>query len=63
MGILVLVTALFCGSNSDFIYTANKQLKEGYNWNYVGPTKPDGSPAILIEPETTEPYILYKLSK
>lgn len=63
MGMLVLAIALFCGDNSEFIETSNKQLKEGYNWSYVGPSIPDGSPAILIKPQTTEPYILYKLIK
>jgi hypothetical protein len=63
MGIIVLVVALFCSSNSEFIETANKQIKAGYNWSYIGPSVPDGSSAILITPETTKPYILYKLVK
>jgi hypothetical protein len=59
----VVVTALFCGTNAEFISTANKEIKQGYEWNYVGKTKPSGVPAITIKPQVGDEYIIFKLEK
>ena len=40
MFLSVLVIALMCSANAEFIQTANKQIKQGYEWSYVGKTKP-----------------------
>ena len=40
MFLSVLVIAMFCGANAEFIQTANKEIKQGYEWNYVGKTNP-----------------------
>ena len=63
MFLLVVVTALFCGTNAEFIQTANKEIKQGYEWNYVGKTNPSGVPAITIKPQSGDEYILFKLKK
>ena len=63
MAILVLLTAMFSINTAEFRETSNKQIKEGYEWNYVGKTKPSGVPAITIKPEDGDEYILFKLQK
>ena len=54
---------MFCGANAEFIQTANKEIKQGYEWNYVGKTNPSGVPAITIKPQSGDEYILFKLKK
>jgi len=63
MGILVLVIALFSANTAEFRTITNKQLKEGYSWNYVGKQAPSGSPAITIKPQSGDEYILFRLEK
>jgi hypothetical protein len=63
MFLSVLVIAMFCGANAEFIQTANEQYKQGYEWSYVGKTKPSGVPAITIKPQSGDEYILFKLKK
>jgi hypothetical protein len=40
----------------------NKQMKQGYEWNYIGKQKPSGVPAITMKSNGDE-YILFKLKK
>ena len=47
----------------EFRTLANKQMKEGYSWNYVGKQAPAGTPAITIKPQSGDEYILYRLEK
>ena len=63
MGILVLAIALFSVDTEEFRTLANKQMKEGYSWNYVGKQAPAGTPAITIKPQSGDEYILYRLEK
>ena len=63
MFLSVLVIAMFCGANAEFIQTANEQYKQGYEWSYVGKTKPSGVPAITIKPQSGDEYIIFKLKK
>ena len=63
MGILALTLALFSIDIEEFRTTANKQMKEGYSWNYVGKQAPSGTPAITIKPQSGDEYILYRLEK
>ena len=63
MGILVLVIALFSVDTAEVRNTANKQMKEGYSWNYVGKQAPSGSPSITIKPQSGDEYILFRLEK
>ena len=60
MGILVLVLAMFSINTQEFRETANQQMKDGYEWEYVGKTKPSGVPAITMNANGDE-YILWKL--
>ena len=57
------ITALFCGTNAEFFTTAEKQYKQGYDWNYVGKQTPSGSPAITIKPQSGDEYIIFRLEK
>ena len=63
MGILALTLALFSIDTEEFRNMANKQMKEGYSWNYVGKQAPSGTPAITIKPQSGDEYILYRLEK
>lgn len=50
-------------ANSQFIETSNEQIAQGYKWTYVGKQAPSGDPAITIQPENAEEFILFKLTK
>jgi|TARA_R110000824_G_scaffold88168_1_gene216807 hypothetical protein len=64
MSILLLIIPFFMSENSEFINTMNKEMKDGYTWNYVGPTPlSKGSKSISIIPKVGDPYIIYKLKK
>ena len=63
MGILILTLALFSVDTEEFRTLVNKQMKEGYSWNYVGKQAPSGTPAITIKPQSGDEYILYRLEK
>ena len=39
MAIIALVLGMFSMDTQEFRETANKQMKEGYEWVYVGKTK------------------------
>ena len=61
--ITVLLLSLASVSNAEFIERSNQQIEEGYKWAYVGKQAPDGNPAITIQPEHADEYILFKLTK
>ena len=60
--LLVLLLAMFSIDTQEFRETANKQMKEGYKWEYVGKTPASGVPAITMK-SNGEEYILWKLQK
>jgi hypothetical protein len=62
MGLAVILLGLFSIDTQEFRETMNKQMKQGYEWNYVGKQKPSGVPAITLKSNGDE-YILYKLKK
>ena len=62
MGIVALFLGLFCIETHEFRETANAQMKDGYEWEYIGKTKPSGVPAITMKANGEE-YILWKLKK
>jgi hypothetical protein len=59
----VLLLSLASASNAEFIETSNKQIADGYEWTYVGKQAPSGDPAITIQPENGNEFILFKLTK
>lgn len=59
----VLLLSLASASNAEFIERSNTQIEEGYRWAYVGKQAPSGDPAITIQPEHAEEFILFKLTK
>ena len=62
MGILALVLGMFSMDTQEFRETANQQMKDGYEWKYVGKQKPESVPAITMK-SNGEEYILWKLMK
>ena len=61
--ITVIFLAMASSANSEFIETSNEQIAQGYKWTYVGKQAPSGDPAITIQPENAEEFILFKLTK
>ena len=59
----VLLLSLASAANAEFIERSNAQIEEGYRWAYVGKQAPSGDPAITIQPEHAEEFILFKLTK
>ena len=64
----VLVIALFSGlfavDNQEFFDQVEKEVNEGYEWNYVGKQSLDPSAkSISAQVEGDEPYIIWKLKK
>ena len=59
----VLLLSLASASNAEFIEKSNAQIEEGYRWTYVGKQTPSGDPAITIQPEHADEFILFKLTK
>jgi|TARA_A100001388_G_scaffold225426_1_gene176497 hypothetical protein len=64
MGIaLSMMFGLFMWDNQTFFGTAEKQVAEGYKWEYVGKTEPSGVPAITVMDHLENESIYFKLSK
>tara|TARA_A100001015_G_scaffold6823_1_gene8486 strand:+ start:1583 stop:1777 length:195 start_codon:yes stop_codon:yes gene_type:complete len=61
--LLVLTTMLFFDTNSNFFEKANEQHIEGYKWEYIGKSVPSGSPALTIQPDNGNDFILYRLER
>ena len=50
--------------NKEFLDQVEKQVNEGYEWNYVGKQSLDPSAkSISAQVEGEEPYIFWKLKK
>jgi len=59
-----LIGSLFVVQNSEAIQKFEKQVKDGYEWNYVGKQSLDPSAkSISAQVEGEEPYIFWKLKK
>ena len=64
MGVFILLTSvLFFSDNAEFFKVSEQQLLEGYKWHKVGKATPSGSPAITIQPDNGNEYIIYRLEK
>jgi len=61
--ILVALALLFGVDNAEFLNTAKEQREQGYTWNYVGKSTPSGTPAITINPEHGDEFILWRLER
>ena len=56
--------ALFYADNQEFMDTAREQMKQGYEWDYVGPQELESTAkSIPLQVDSYEPYILFKLKK
>jgi len=63
MIIVATFLVLFATDNAEFFKVANQQKSEGYVWAYVGKSTPSGTPAITINPQHSNEYILWRLEK
>ena len=64
MGVFLLLTSvLFFSANAEFFEVSERQLSEGYEWKHVGKSTPSGAPALTINPENGNEYIIYRLEK
>jgi len=61
--ILVVIALLFGADNAEFLNTVKEQQDEGYTWKYVGKSRPSGTPAITINPEHGDEFILWRLER
>ena len=59
-----LIGSLLVVQNSEAIQTFEKQIAEGYEWNYVGPQPLDPKDKnIPLQVQGSDPYIIFKLKK
>ena len=64
MSILAVLTSkLFLSSNAEFFEVSHEQRSEGYTWEFVGKTEASGAPALTIQPDNGNEWILYRLEK
>ena len=67
MGIILVIalfSGLFVADNKEFFDQVEKEVNEGYEWNYVGKQSLDPSAkSISAQVEGEEPYIFWKLKK
>ena len=62
--VIALFSGLFVADNKEFLDQVEKQVNEGYEWNYVGKQSLDPSAkSIPLQVEGEEPYIFWKLKK
>ena len=54
MEIIAAVLGLFSFDNQDFFNTTNTQMKDGYEWHYVGKQVPDGNLPSLLNHKLVE---------
>ena len=62
--VIALFSGLFVADNKEFLDQVEKQVNEGYEWNYVGKQSLDPSAkSISAQVEGEEPYLFWKLKK
>ena len=62
--VIALFSGLFAVDNQEFFDQVEKEVNEGYEWNYVGKQSLDpSSKSISAQVEGEEPYIFWKLKK
>ena len=55
---------LFYVDNQEFMDTAKEQMKQGYEWEYVGPQELDPTAkSIPLQVEEYNPFVIFKLKK
>lgn len=61
----IVTTLLFGMNNAQFFVKSDEQIKNGANWEYIGPTPIDRNAEQLFEfPDLEgEKYIMFKLVK
>ena len=56
--------ALFYVDNQEFMDTAKEQMKQGYEWEYVGPQELDSrAKSIPLQVGKDNPFVIFKLKK
>ena len=62
---LVLILALFAHDNAEFFEQSQKQLDDGYHWEYVGKQKASDYSFSLpvVDQKSGEKFIYWELQK
>ena len=62
--IVVGFLTLFNGNNQEYMDTAKEQMKQGYEWEYVGPQELDSrAKSIPLQVGKDNPFVIFKLKK
>ena len=59
--IAVLTSGLWFNSNAEFVEQTNQNAAAGLSWHYVGKQEPDGNPALTVQSQDGEEFILWKM--
>lgn len=59
--VAVFTTALWFSSNDEFVERTNQNAADGLTWHYVGKQEPDGNPALTVQSQNGEEFILWKM--
>ena len=59
--VAVFTTALWFGSNAEFVEAVNQNAADGMSWHYVGKQEPSGTPALTLESQNGEEFILWQM--
>lgn len=62
-GLLILTTMLWFNENQVFVSTANKQMKQGYQWHWNPKERDPDVPALPLIYDDGSEKVLWKLKK
>jgi hypothetical protein len=60
---LLLMSGLFMHDNAEFFATAEKQVKDGYSWEYVGKQPTGDVPSLPVLDKSGKEVIYFRLTK
>lgn len=63
MGVVALMFGLFMFDNQEFFGTAEKQVKDGYSWEYVGKQPVGDVPSLPVLDKSGNEVIYFRLTK
>ena len=59
--VIAITAGLWFSHNAEFVEAVNENAADGMSWHYVGKNEPDGAPAITIEAQNGEEFILWQM--
>ena len=64
MIVLALIGGLFMADNQEYFGQAERQIEQGYQWQYVGKQSPsDKAFSLTVADKDGKPTIYFKLTK